>query len=463
MQCNKFYIGAIVFQWTTDLCKFFTKYLNEFSVKSSVKNQCFGIQLRVVTRSWLPVYISNSSQQSTMPNQQRPSTDSHIDARCKAICYVCAEGELAVSEPSVQCMKCSCHVACLVMKHKESTRTSLRNSLDWLGEFIEKMHFHFFCDACDVEYGKLLALRNQMSGINAKMGEIDQQIKAMQVHVLSSSRNVDQITVDLSEGTAVDNVQFQDHAAASVSTSTSTSRPLSKHVLSAAAVAGDLSQVIKSAIVKSIREQKAADHDKASVAIHGMREHGNDISDVRDLYEYTDCNVRVVSTTRIGSSAKSTKRPHLLKVSHHTFADKKLFLQASKFLKDDASTAFMFITPWLSPYELTKLRIIQSQCRQLNGQAPCGKDDKKAFVVISRKLMELIVKEALHPFRDSGSTRPGAAANKGIISSKRTQTKASANPKANTVASTSTASGSQAGIIDQQPSLKSKNGLGGNH
>ena len=78
----------------------------------------------------------------------------------------------------------------------------------------------------------------------------------MQVHVLSSSSNVDQIAIGLSESTAVDNVQFQDHAATSVLKLTSTFRPLSKHESFAAAVSGDLSQVVKSAIIESICEKR---------------------------------------------------------------------------------------------------------------------------------------------------------------------------------------------------------------
>ena len=86
------------------------------------------------------------------------------------------------------------------------------------------MHFHFSYDACDVEYGELRALRNQMSVINAKL---DQLIKAMQVHILFSFPNVNQIAIGLSDGTAVDNVLFQNHAATSVPTSNSTFWPLS--------------------------------------------------------------------------------------------------------------------------------------------------------------------------------------------------------------------------------------------
>ena len=99
------------------------------------------------------------------------------------------------------------------------------------------------------------------------------------------------------------------------------------HVSFAAAVSGDLSQVVNSTIVEYICEQKAADRDRASVAIHGMREHGNDISDARELFEYIGCNVHVVSATRINIAqlhqpsilaySKSHFRPSLIRVSDY--------------------------------------------------------------------------------------------------------------------------------------------------
>ena len=164
--------------------------------------------------------------------------------------------------------------------------------------------------------------------------------------------------------------------------------------------AGNLSKVVKSTMAESMREQKAADRDRACVAIHGFKEHGRDIGDVNELCQYIDCQVNVISVVRIGRPPTSTRRPPLLKVLLQSVADKNLFLQAAKFLKDDPSTSSIFIAPRLSPVELAKLRKTQDRCCQLNAKSPAMADDRKPFLVISGRLMQRSVSGALRAFHD---------------------------------------------------------------
>ena len=51
----------------------------------------------------------------------------------------------------------------------------------------------------------------------------------------------------------------------------------------AAAVSGNLSDKVKSAVASTIREHKAVERNKASAATHNLDNHGNDANDVQEL------------------------------------------------------------------------------------------------------------------------------------------------------------------------------------
>ena len=90
-----------------------------------------------------------------------------------------------------------------------------------------------------------------------------------------------------------------------------------------------------------------------------------DIFNVRELCDYLDCDIRVISAIRIGKSIKLSKKPRLLKVELQSTSDKNLLKNVSKFLREDPSTAAIF-TPWLLPNELTQFKKLQYQSRLLN-------------------------------------------------------------------------------------------------
>ena len=59
-----------------------------------------------------------------------------------------------------------------------------------------------------------------------------------------------------------------------------------KPVSYSAVVFGNISDIVKIAVAKSIREQRIADRDRASVAMHNMREHGNKVRNMQELGEF---------------------------------------------------------------------------------------------------------------------------------------------------------------------------------
>ena len=173
-----------------------------------------------------------------------------------------------------------------------------------------------------------------------------------------------------------------------------------------------------------MKKQKAAEQDRACVAIHGIRECSRDLPDIREQCEYFDYNVYVFNVVRIGRPAKSSKKPRLLKVLLQTVIDKTLLLKVSKYLREDPFTAAIFITSWLSSLEMANLRSTQSHCRQLNDQMLVMRDGRKPYVVISSRLMERTSKGNLCLIRDdvvSASSNTNKVPNKicGDVSDKK--------------------------------------------
>ena len=82
-------------------------------------------------------------------------------------------------------------------------------------------------------------------------------------------------------------------------------KPLSYAVI----VSNDLSSIIKSAVVQSIREHKVVECIQACVAIHGMREYKSELSDVQELCRYLESKGLDVSAARISRSDKSANDP----------------------------------------------------------------------------------------------------------------------------------------------------------
>ena len=106
-----------------------------------------------------------------------------------------------------------------------------------------------------------------------------------------------------------------------------------------AVVSNDLSNVIKSAVFQSIREQKEVERNKSCIAIHGMQKYCCDLSDVQELCRYLEYSALVISALRIGRFNKSANKPRLLKVQFQTTTNKSLLLRVAKFLRDDLSTS----------------------------------------------------------------------------------------------------------------------------
>ena len=202
-----------------------------------------------------------------------------------------------------------------------------------------------------------------------------------------------------------------------------------------------------------MREQKIIERDNACIAVHKMREYGNDVNDLRNLCEYLDCDVHIASATRIGQKAQSSKKIRVLKVQLQLASNKMKLLKSSKYLREDRSTSTIFFTPWLSTVEMAKLRNIQSRCRSLMTACQLGR------MAGSRTLSYLAVlwKELCPAGKDFDVAS--------IIAANQSQPLQHTSPLLSRPVSssvmTATVDASTSLSNDQQPSLQSKNGLGG--
>ena len=112
----------------------------------------------------------------------------------------------------------------------------------------------------------------------------------------------------------------------------------------ASVASSNLSNVVKLAVAETIRQHKAVERSNASVTIYNLREHGNDARDARELLDFLGCNVTVNSAVRIGRvKVKPSSKARLLRVELKSSSDRSVVLQASKYLKDNPSTAAILI------------------------------------------------------------------------------------------------------------------------
>ena len=155
-------------------------------------------------------------------------------------------------------------------------------------------------------------------------------------------------------------------------------------------VTANLSETVKAAVFETIRNQRTEERGRASVAIYGLPEKGNDYDGVRKLFQALNEKSNIVSVARIGrgTSRKVSSNPRPLKVEFQSKYERSSLLSAASKLKEDPRTASIRIAPWLQKDEFDKVKALREHCKQLkNSSAAPIADGRKPFFVISGKLM----------------------------------------------------------------------------
>ena len=67
------------------------------------------------------------------------------------------------------CASCSdsCHMGCIVNKFVTTNRTALRNSVQWLTDFLHMGNFHFLCNVCSESKGTVGGISSSVATADA--------------------------------------------------------------------------------------------------------------------------------------------------------------------------------------------------------------------------------------------------------------------------------------------------------
>ena len=261
------------------------------------------------------------------------------------------------------------------------------NDYDWVRSLITFLNLRYYCSVCSQSRDTTTSAGNFPGGIpkpvitNVNINRSADQaiIQEVKDDIADLVKQFDSLQHDLH--TALSSKDLTDAALStlgsvnSVPTTTHASSGV-KSVSYAAAISSNISDIVKCAVATSIRENKAIERGRVLVAIHNLNEHENDVINVQDLFDYIECNVRVVKVIHLGRM-KSSKKPHLLRVEQATGFDRDILLRAAKYLKDDSSTRHIHITQWLQPEKHTKLKSVQDRCHELNRQSHSAKGSKR--------------------------------------------------------------------------------------
>ena len=354
-----------------------------------------------------------------------------------AIGCMCSPAVARRNPGFVCCALCSKQVlfACLMHQFVQSGGSASKNSIEWHIAFISQCGLRYMCKACS-ESELVLQTGNSLTSSLGLSNESDVRSMSSLGNTLKPNSGNSHIQVDVA---AVDSLtalithmdkkleQFriellaQSAAPCSINDLSSkssyagaVSRDLTSNIINSAdnsssdvksksfseAISSNLSDVVKSAMVETIRHHEATQRDGASVAIHNLKEFGSDVNDVRELLDFIGCNAKIIRIVRIGQQVKASKKCRLLKVELQSTSDKDMMLQLAKYLREDPTTRDIFITPWLRPEELSKLKKLQEQCRILNEKSPKLKGGWKRFIIISGKLMERLANGKLKIVRE---------------------------------------------------------------
>ena len=179
-----------------------------------------------------------------------------------------------------------------------------RNSLEWLKGLLLFTSLQYTCQSC----------RNGNSTESTCIGNSDKQpstppaaIEEFKAQVISINHKLEQLFNRIH----FDDVTEFSYSPTAVYTSTK-SIAVTNPPSYAAVVSKALSTVVQSAVIQSLREQKAVDRNQSCIAIHGMREYGCDLSDVQELCRYLECKALVISALRVGCFYRSANKPRQL-------------------------------------------------------------------------------------------------------------------------------------------------------
>ena len=285
-------------------------------------------------------------------------------------CQVCTEG-IVSNQPNLRCVTCAkvCHLSCLVAAYKQKSGIPLKNGIEWLAEFVEQTHLHFTCESCANQTANNSVIgTGQDAALAARVDDLNNQVSHISNEIASMSKVLSSMA-----------------ASTMPSSSASTGADLAKAVVASTSYASVLTKSIKTAIA----EHKQADVDNCSIAVYGFPEGKSDYDELYDMFAFLGCRSEIVHYRRIGrpDNQRSKRQWRPIKVTLRTASDCQYILSHASHLRDDAYYVGVFIGRWMSQEEASKLRDLRKRCDELNKGGTIDCKGRKAYLVVSGKLM----------------------------------------------------------------------------
>ena len=242
--------------------------------------------------------------QPSIDAQSQPSSGDQI-----CTCDLCKKS-INIKGVVIKC--CSClvnyHLACVVNKFGSAYGTPLRNSIQWLSDFLNDGDFQFVF-VCVTSKHKSTNLGISSATNSQKEKESVQPLgdyNALKESVLSLSTNVNIITKQLSE--LKSSIQaFTDSPTVESVDASKLNLPRKSY---ADIAATDIIQEVQNAVAQGFKTQKKNDCIEKTIVIYGLPKSKNDIIHVRKLLE-DDINsvVQVHRFRKTPSASSSSNQP----------------------------------------------------------------------------------------------------------------------------------------------------------
>ena len=358
---------------------------------------------------------SKSSQQQSNSQAVKPSDVSSATLVTEDVCtkstsdIVCllCEKHVGSDKCLFSCDSCHgvTHISCILKQYKDKCGTQLRNSFEWMYEFLCYGNFRYFCFKCVAS--SQTSMSSQQSSLGAQKlhtgnESLINDMKIIQQQVCTIGQRLDTLQNELFSrldsliitSPAIDPISAADNSGGETATaglsSTQLPQTVTKGLLFSTVAGKGLSEVVKSAVAETIAKHKDDDAAKFAVAIYGLPENKSDLKDIYNVLRIAGSKATVRYHRRVGrkvanpDAANVKLRP--LRVELTSVQDREQLLTLSRNLKQNKNTAKVIISPWLLLNEITRIRKLRMRYNDLNSNIP---DKKEQYVIRSGRLAKL--------------------------------------------------------------------------
>ncbi len=323
-------------------------------------------------------------------------------------CELCKKS-VGVKSVAIKCMDClvSYHLSCVVNKFTSVQGTPLKNSVQWLYDFLHDGNFRYVCETCKRNISDLGNSKTISATLQHNQDKLN-DIYALKSSVESLAENVTVLSKQLLE--LKQNKEI--FAGTNAIDSASATDPM--HKLCSNNSPKDIIQVVQNAVAEGFKAKKNDDSVERSVIIYGLPESKNDIGKVRKLLQ-DDVN-SIVYARRLGKSSAASTPPSAqsgsstscrpLKVELCSNDDRDWILHNASRLIASYRSSKVHIAKYLSSSELEHVKQLRTECTRLNKASTSNPPSGKArYIVIGTRIMQRLDSGKLAPITNSDSSK----------------------------------------------------------